>query len=157
MAEKWIRLYTYCPMAASVSPSRFPLPAFRQDPHWVKFKHLVAVCNEAAAARFLDESYRHKPIEEKLDLFLLELIDQRKGNEIACLAADMKHAGRTTDLARIAKVGAKILQNDSLQASIYLIQNGRVRSYAQQHAVQFRALGWEGRARFMDSIAAHPQ
>ena len=142
-------------MAASVSHSRFPLPPFRQDAHWVKFKHTVASCDKAAAARFLEESYKYKPIEEKLDQLLLELIDQRRGNEIVCLASAMKLAGRNTDLARISKIGAAILLGDSCSASIYLIQNYRLRNLAERHAAHFRTLGWEGRARFMDSIAAH--
>lgn len=142
-------------MAAPVSHSRFPLPAFRQDPHWMKFKATVAACDKTAAARFLEASYRDKPIERKLDQFFLELIDERKAKEIVCLAAAMKETGRNTELARISRLGAAILLNDGLAATILLYRHSSLTVRAAQHASEFRAIGWEGRALFMDSIAAY--
>ena len=142
-------------MAASVSHSRFPLPPFRQDAHWVKFKHTVASCDKAAAARFLDESYKYKPIEEKLDQLLLELNDQRRRNEIVSLPSAMKLAWSGWSAPSPAVAARPSMLGDSCSASIYLIQNYRLRNLAERHAAHFRTLGWEGRARFMDSIAAH--
>lgn len=121
----------------------------------MKFKATVAACDKTAAARFLEASYRGKPIEEKLDQFFLELIDERKAKEIVCLAAAMKEAGRNTELARISRLGAAILLKDGLAAMVMLCRHPSFTVRAAQHASEFRAIGWEGRALFMDSIAAY--
>lgn len=142
-------------MAAPVSHSRFPLPAFKNDPHWMKFKQTAASCDKAATIRFLHDSYRYKPIEMKLDQFLLELIDERKGREIHSLAGAMKHAGRNTELARISRLGAAILLKDGLATTSLLCRHAYLPILAAQYAKEFREIGWESRALFMDSIAAY--
>lgn len=139
---------------ASVAPALPPLRVFKNDPHWMKFKAVVATSDAQRATLFLVESYSDKEIGEKLDQFLFELIDAESGEQLRCLSSAMKAAHKTTEFSRVARLGAAILLKETGYVAVLKYRSPSLPSRARTYAQEFRQRGWESRACFMDRVAS---
>ena len=127
-------------------------PIFRDDPHWLKFKAIVSAHKTEEAAAFLVDSYHHKVIEGKLDQYLWVLIDHGQHQDILVLSSAMRRAGRLTELARVARLGAAIYLNDPVRSITY--RSTRAIELARNHGSKLRSQGFIARAAFMERIAS---
>ncbi len=139
-------------MAAPVSTQPpFGSRRFRDDTHWMKLKSAVYSFDRARALVILSD-YKYKDVDDKLDQFILKLVDEGNIQAISCLTATMRTVYKVTDFSRVCELGA------ALKLSQMPVRGSRNLPYlAEAFANEFRTydgVEWKVRAAFMDTIAA---
>lgn len=136
------------------SPVAAPYRTFHDEPHWTKLKNSVFDLNTKAALRIL-RSYSGRPIGEKLDQFLFQLIDERNSKAILCLVSAMRTALRLTELSVVCELGAA----NALKQKPFQRYNN-LPLIAERFAKDFRTYEgeeWKGRVAFIEALVLRPQ
>jgi hypothetical protein len=138
-------------MAAPVGQIPFASRPYRDDPHWKKLKASIYDSDHAKALEILAD-YKYKEIDDKLDQFLLKLIDEGNFKAMYSLASVMRTAKKTTDFSIVCHLGA------GMQLKKLPLRGSRNLPFlAEVFAREFRTYSgaeWKARAAFMDTIVA---